>query len=107
MAWTNDSGRTEPLPSNWYTQIQPRILIRDNHVCMYGMLDVDQYALGECNDRATEVDHMHSNTDHSDANLRSLCTDHHAQRTSRQGNAARWRYRAARPRERHPGILPE
>jgi hypothetical protein len=60
-----------------------------------------------CDATATDVDHIGDPDDHTDGNLRSLCSEHHDQKTSRQGNAARWTHRRQKPRERHPGILPD
>ena len=85
------SARRDSLPPGWHA-IRRRILARDHHRCVL------------CGAPASEVDHVGDRHDHSDANLRSLCTPHHARRSSAQGNAARWAVRARRPPEQHPGL---
>ena len=42
--------------------------------------------------------------DHTLTNLQWLCTGHHLAKTKRESAAARWRHRASRPVERHPGL---
>lgn len=42
-----------------------------------------------CEERATDVDHIRDNGDHSMSNLRALCGYHHRRRTGAQGGKAR------------------
>jgi len=60
-----------------------------------------------CWDKATDVDHIVAGDDHSPANLRGLCTWHHAKKSSAEGNAAKAALHAMlkHPVERHPGII--
>lgn len=78
------SDRASRLPANWASEIRPRILERDGHRCTWmehGM---------RCPAAATEVDHITAGDDHSDGNLRALCTPHHARKTAADANKARW-----------------
>jgi 5-methylcytosine-specific restriction protein A len=94
-----DSNRRAELPPNWATEIRPAILARDNHRCQH--LDHGH----RCGRPASDVDHIRRGTDHSPENLQALCADHHAAKTSREGNAARWAGPRRRPTERHPGLI--
>lgn len=76
-AWEG-STRAERLPSNW-SAIRRRILRRDGYRCQ---------ASG-CGARATEVDHIIPNDDHSPENLQSLCSPHHLEKTLAEAAAAR------------------
>lgn len=96
--WRGSSRRDE-LPAAWDTKIRPRIFERDGHQCTI----VDDGV--RCTYRATDVDHIGDKHDHSDENLRAICTWHHRKRTSEQGNAARRRIPERRRPERHPGLL--
>lgn len=93
------STRREQLPPNWAREIRPRILTRDNYQCTW----VDERAV-RCGETASDVDHIRDPHDHSDGNLRALCSWHHARKSSAEGNAARWRFRARRLVEPHPGL---
>jgi 5-methylcytosine-specific restriction enzyme A len=90
------STRRARLPKDWPT-IRARILQRDGHRCTKQTID------GRCDVAATDVDHVIPGDDHSDANLTSLCTDHHRAKTAREG--ARAVVRRAREPEPHPGVL--
>lgn len=76
MPWET-SDRRKRLPGNWGT-IRKRILQRDGYRCQWP----------GCRVRATDVDHVIPDDDDSDANLASLCANHHAQKSSREGAAA-------------------
>lgn len=98
-AWQG-SDRRRRLPRDW-PLIRRRILERDGYQCTW----TDQGK--RCPEPATDVDHRHRGDDHSDANLRSLCSWHHARKSGREGNAARRPViTARRPAERHPGLRP-
>lgn len=71
------SNRSARLPPGWHTRIRPRILARDP-IC---------YIAG-CDRPSTEVDHVTPNDDHRDSNLAGICTPHHRQKSSQEGNAA-------------------
>lgn len=98
------STRRQRLPPDW-SRIRKRILRRDGHRCTErGLDDV------RCYEVATEVDHIRPGDDHSDANLRALCSWHHQKKSSQEGGAALARKRRAidqsyRRREAHPGLL--
>src|SRR4051812_11242359 len=88
--------RTVPLPADWARVTRPRILARDP-VCK---LRTDCWGA-----KSTEVDHGDAGPDdHSDANLRGVCTACHARRTGQQGAAARNAKRPSRlrPQLDHP-----
>lgn len=96
--WAN-STRASRLPSNWRA-IRAQVLKRDGYQCTH----IDPPGR-RCQTVATEVDHIEAMTDLDDpAALQSLCAPHHAQKTSREGNTERWRYRDKRKPEQHPGM---
>lgn len=101
MAYGPRSARIVPLPPNWPT-IRARILERDGHTCTW----IDHYQR-RCQAPATEVDHIGAPDDHSDENLRALCTRHHRRRSAAQGGkaAAARRIPRKRPPEPHPGLI--
>ena len=92
----------------------PRILARDGFRCLWGSVygDAEIYPVpaSGCAEKASTVDHIGDAFDHSDFNLRSLCTFHHRKRSAFQGVAARGKLRGKRSRNRpsgrHPGYLP-
>ncbi|MCW2898500.1 MAG: hypothetical protein JWO67_765 [Streptosporangiaceae bacterium] len=94
MPWSTSSRRQE-LPRDW-AQIRRRVLRRDHYQCQQP----------GCNDQATDVDHVSDPDDHDDANLQSLCADHHRAKTLNEAQAAMaaTRARARHPREQHPGL---
>lgn len=77
MAWGKKSGRTHPLPSDW-RRIRAAVLQRDGYRCTHIRGDNDQ----RCPDRATDVDHIGDDNNHTLDNLQSLCRFHHARKTS-------------------------
>ena len=91
--------RTTPLPPGW-AAIRKRILERDGHRCTIIRSDDTRCPL-----EATDVDHIGGTNDHSDANLRSLCSWHHDKRTMAQASAAKVRRTTKFPSEKHPGLL--
>lgn len=114
MGIVSGSRRSSPLPPDW-PQIRKLVLQRDRGVCLWGLLpgetELDGIAPGECLILAREVDHMGAAWDHDPSKLRSICSDHHKRRTSRQANAARSAKLAlqnghfrSRPSRRHPGL---
>ncbi len=98
MAWEG-SNRRERLPAGW-SATRIRILNRDGWRCTW-IRDDDG---AQCNQAATDVDHVTRGDDHRDDNLTSLCPDHHATKSGREGAAARHREPMKRPAERHPGL---
>lgn len=95
---TFTGNRLQELPANWRT-LRQRILTRDDGQCTWVVHGQ------RCTARATQVDHIHDRHNHTDSNLRSLCGPHEHQRTSIQGNTARWtRQTERRPVEPHPGL---
>ncbi|NGO68244.1 HNH endonuclease signature motif containing protein [Streptomyces boncukensis] len=95
--WAGSDRRSE-LPADW-PQRRALVLDRDGHRCRWHEHGV------ACGKHATEVDHIKPGNDHRPENLQVLCTDHHAIKSSREGNAARWAVRRQRPAERHPGLI--
>ncbi|WP_201724380.1 hypothetical protein [Streptomyces antimycoticus] len=51
------------------------------------------------------VDHIIPGNDHRPENLQALREQHHAIKSSHEGNTARWAVRRQRPPKRHPGLL--
>lgn len=107
------SNRKATLPNGW-PRTRRRILKRDGYCCTWQDDERLVYGMGRwvmgipdpCDAPATDVDHIGDPNDHSDANLRSLCSPHHDKRSSAQGNAARWAKAIprARPQPQHPGL---
>jgi 5-methylcytosine-specific restriction protein A len=98
------SDRRQRLPANW-AQIRRRILRRDEGRCT----ERDQYGK-RCEEAATEVDHIIAGDNHDEANLRSLCSWHHARKSGQEGAAAKAAIRRRHDRkfrrtEGHPGLL--
>ncbi len=88
------STRAARLPSNWQSEIVPFILERDQGIC---------YVCGHGG--ATQVDHKQHGDDHRHENLGAIHDDPcHRDKTSAEGNAARWHHRRNRPTETHPGL---
>lgn len=99
MPWEG-SDRRSRLPADWPT-LRRRILRRDGYRCQERLADGSL-----CDARATDVDHVIPGDDHSESNLRSLCSWHHRRKSSREGNAARGPVPTrTRAPERHPGAL--
>lgn len=96
--WADSTRRTE-LPDNWYTELRPFVLHRDEYRCRW------REGRTVCGHHANQVDHIVPGNDHRPENLQALCQHHHGVKSSREGNAARWRERAKRPPERHPGLI--
>jgi 5-methylcytosine-specific restriction enzyme A len=97
------SDRRSRLPRNW-ASIRRRILARDGHKCQWRDYN------GWCGEPATDVDHVKAGDNHSDDNLRSLCTWHHGKKSAREGAAAAAARRQTlserfRRDEGHPGSL--
>ncbi|THA56114.1 HNH endonuclease [Streptomyces sp. A1136] len=93
------STRRDELPPNWQSELRPFVLQRDGYRCRW-------HEDGPtCGHHANQVDHIEPGNDHRPENLQALCAYHHKIKTSREGNAARWRETARRPPERHPGLI--
>lgn len=95
MGWES-SDRRDRLPVGWARR-RAQVLRDCGHVCEYA----------GCQERATEVDHIVRNSDDSRRNLQGLCREHHARKSSFEGNLEQARRRAlrVRPVGRHPGSL--
>lgn len=104
MSSWSTSNRRDRLPSDW-SKTRRRILKRDRHECQHR--DRDDLLCGR---PATEVDHVKAGDDHRDSNLSSICTWHHARKSSKEGNEANAQRRQEidsrfRVTEAHPGLL--
>ena len=88
--WTGSTRRAR-LPRDW-PATRRRILDRDGHRCTWP----------GCTLPATDVDHITPGDNHTDTNLRSLCTPHHRRKSAAEGGNAG--ARQTRPLERHPGL---
>lgn len=99
MSWAN-SNRAARLPSNW-PAIRRRIIRRDGGRCTQLFSDGRR-----CERTDVEVDHIVPGDDHSDDNLRCLCTWHHRRKSAHEGGtaAALTRVRTARPTPIHPAL---
>jgi hypothetical protein len=92
--------RTTPLPPGW-ERLRKTVLERDGWRCTW-----DEHG-ARCEERATDVDHIGNNTNHTLENLRSLCSAHHRSRTASQGGRAanEKRKQMMRRTRRHPGAI--
>lgn len=103
MVWSRDSVRRRRLPSDWASR-RAAVLARDGGRCQW-RLD----SMSVCGAPATDVDHIVPGNDDSFGNLRALCREHHAVKSSREGFAALARKRREvagrfRRSEPHPGL---
>jgi 5-methylcytosine-specific restriction enzyme A len=90
--------RTAPLPKDW-ASIRRGVLRRDAHRCTAILADGTR-----CKERATEVHHLGSPSDHRPEMLTAICEWHHKKETARQANANKKRITQRRQAEPHPGI---
>jgi 5-methylcytosine-specific restriction protein A len=99
VAWAG-SDRAARLPKGW-TKTRARIIRRDGGRCTWVYTDGSR-----CTWPGVEVDHIVPGDDHSDSNLRSLCTWHHRRKSATEGGtaAALTRVRTARPKPAHPAL---
>lgn len=100
--WQN-SDRRQFLPPNWPQLREQRFKI-DGYRCT-AMLSDDT----RCTGPAEECDHIGKRTDHRIEKLRSLCSWHHARKSSREGAMAKAKILRAnsqkfRRTEAHPGL---
>ena len=103
MSSWQDSNRRDRLPPDW-PAIRKRVLKRDGGKCQA------EYDGEQCGWKATDVDHIRPGDDHDESNLESLCSWHHARKSSREGNEAKAKKAAVtaqkfRRTEEHPGLL--
>lgn len=93
MPWEGNPRTTTPQ----WRATRLRILERDHWTCQHP----------GCGQHATQVDHIINDaaggTD-DDSNLQALCTPHHRTKSANEGAAARWRTRATRTPDPHPGL---
>lgn len=98
MPWATSRRRAQ-LPRDW-PAIRRRILQRDGHQCRWTTNGQ------RCPQPATDVDHRRDPDSHADADLWSLCADHHKAKTARESADARRAIlaKARHPAEQHPGF---
>lgn len=102
--WVN-SDRREHLPKDWERRRQQRFAI-DGYRCTAEMNDGSR-----CPEPAEECDHINGRDQHDvHRDLRSLCSWHHAKKSSREGAQARARIlrrnaQKFRRTEVHPSLL--
>lgn len=99
MAWERSSPRPERSSRQWQ-QARRAALVRDSYQCRRVLPDGSR-----CPRTDVEVDHINQGDDHALENLMTLCVGHHKEKTDQEKTAARWRYRMARPKEPHPGLI--
>ena len=102
VAW-DSSDRRRRLPPDWEA-LRRAALIRDDGECQW----VEGGVL--CLRPATDVDHVQPSGPDVLTNLQSLCGEHHARKSGREGNAAmrakrrQISERLRKPPEKHPGM---
>lgn len=99
MAWSNAPGAQRDLPANWWS------LTRETKRLAGGRCQQRLPSGKRCPRPGTDADHIGASDDHSQANLRWLCSDHHKKRTSAQALAARVGPPIQLRTEQHPGRL--
>lgn len=104
MAWET-SDRRRFLPKDW-DRLRAQRFEMDGHRCTFRDPDTRE----RCSAEAEECDHIGARTDHRLHMLRSLCSYHHAKKSSSEGRAALDAKRAIidqrfRRTEPHPGDL--
>lgn len=93
-----DSTRHSRLPKDWPAR-RAAVRKRDGDVCWW-------CGRGGAVPGNSEVDHKVRGDDHRLENLGLIHTEPcHKQKTQQEAHAQRWRYRMARPVEKHPGLL--
>ena len=106
MPWQSEgsSPRRKELPPNWYTEIRPTVLDRDDYRCRWPRTD---RRAGICGARANQVDHREDRDSYALDDLWSLCQYHHMHKTQTQSVDARRDSLAKlrHPVDRHPGYL--
>jgi 5-methylcytosine-specific restriction protein A len=102
MAWST-SNRKSQLPPDWDARCK-FVLNRDGHRCQHIRFDTER----KCGAYANQCDHKDQSrsSDHSYANLQSLCEHHHKVKSSSEGGQAASARRKAAKKRRHPGLLP-
>lgn len=90
------STRSARLPDDWDERCA-FVWQRDGDICWL------------CNEHGADtIDHKHHGDDHQVTNLAPVhdrAYPHcHRYKSSREGNTARWHYRNARPKQRHPAF---
>lgn len=104
--WTGPSAtdRRATLPADW--AVRRRAVLDRDPVCTCTgcpRCSTPARTLG-CARPSTDADHTGERTDHRLEALAGKCSECHSHRTAQQGTAARWRYKATREPERHPGL---
>ncbi|UQN30668.1 hypothetical protein [Brachybacterium kimchii] len=98
------STRKATLPRDW-SKIRAQRLAIDGFRCTHTRVDTGR----RCVERATDVDHVGDRADHRLSQLRSKCSWHHLEKSSREGGDAATKWAAIRAREqraarKHPGL---
>jgi 5-methylcytosine-specific restriction endonuclease McrA len=95
------SDRKSQLPNDW-PAIVAAVKKRDEHRCRWILPSGKR-----CPRPGRDVDHIKDRHDHSMGNLQLLCEEHHAKKSSREGNTERRRKKQVRLRDpgRHPGTI--
>lgn len=98
-AWAG-STRKQTLPVDW-ERLRQACFKRDGYRCTW----IDDGM--RCTAPATDCDHVGDRNDHSLKNLRSLCSEHHLKRTSKQAYEAKMAIKklGRLPEEPQPGVI--
>jgi 5-methylcytosine-specific restriction protein A len=96
MGWES-STRKHRLPRDWH-RLRAIVLRDAGYQCEVVTNGI------RCTNVARDVDHIIPGDDHSRANLRAICEEHHKYKSSREGNAARAKKYGKRV-EDHPGYI--
>lgn len=99
MAWSREPGAQRDLPPNWWK------LVAETKRLAGGRCQWRLPSGKRCPRDGTDADHIGNNEDHSQGNLRWLCSFHHKKRTSAQALAARVGPPKKVREEQHPGRL--
>lgn len=101
MSGWHSSDRKWELPPDW-TAIRNRVLRRDGYRCRWILPSGKRCPRGRTTGHRLEVDHRGDPMNHSEANLQTLCVEHHARKTHGESKEARVLPPVERRTEKHP-----
>lgn len=102
MSGWQGSDRKERLPADWPKLVR-QVKNRDGWQCTKRLPSGKRCPRGRATGHRLQVDHKVRGDDHSLKNLRSLCEEHHGQKSSQEGNDAQRLPPTTKRTDPHPG----
>lgn len=102
MSGWQGSDRKERLPDDWPKLVR-QVKNRDGWRCTKRLPSGKRCPRGRTTGHLLQVDHRVRGDDHSLSNLRSLCEEHHGQKSSKEGNDAQRLPPITKRTDPHPG----